>query len=137
MHLHVPIQSVGADKEICSAVYASGLHVTLIVLTRYSATVTMLMSLFRSKAQCFYCSQTLSSRPANPRAFQCPYCECWNRYDKNGGRSAEVKRNIVVSNLLRQEIVSDEPAMHEESLNCTSFAKRGKCSTQETMQGRA
>ncbi len=98
----------------------------------YSTAVPLMMSLFPSKVHCFYCNQTLSSRPANPRAFQCPHCECWNRYHKNGGRSAEAKPTLnILLNPFCQEIMSDEPAMHEESLNRTSFAKRGECSTKE------
>lgn len=65
-------------------------------------------ALFRrqSNIQCFFC-QTSVSFPPNIRNFKCPSCACWNRYDDKG------------------EIVSDEPAMHEEHLNSRSFAKRG------------
>ncbi len=40
-------------------------------------------------------------------------CKCWNRYAANN------------------EIISDEPAMHDENLNARSFAKRGVCSRDE------
>ncbi|KIO08393.1 hypothetical protein M404DRAFT_353951 [Pisolithus tinctorius Marx 270] len=53
---------------------------------------------------CFFCQSRLS--PNDPRSFRCPQCNCWNRYDANG------------------EIMSDEPAMHDEKLNATSFARR-------------
>lgn len=56
--------------------------------------------------QCFFCQSTVF--PSNARNFKCPSCGCWNRYDAKG------------------EIISDEPAMHEEHLNSKSFAKRGK-----------
>ncbi|KAI0094799.1 Ima1 N-terminal domain-containing protein [Irpex rosettiformis] len=56
-------------------------------------------------ASCFYC-QTLQ-QPRDPRSFRCSECSCWNRYDWNG------------------EIVSDDPAMYDESLNTRSFARRG------------
>src|SRR5260370_39006254 len=109
-----------------SAVYALTLHVTFIFLTRYLVALHLMVSLFRSNVHCFYCNQTLSPRPANLRAFLCPHCECWNRYDKNGGRSAQAKHTLnILLNPLCQEIMSDEPAMHEESLNCASFARRG------------
>ncbi|KAG9314228.1 hypothetical protein JVU11DRAFT_5015 [Chiua virens] len=55
---------------------------------------------------CFFCLSTPSS-PLDPRSFRCPHCGCWNRYDANG------------------EIMSDEPAMHDEKMNASSFAKRG------------
>ncbi|KAF8578730.1 hypothetical protein K439DRAFT_1416900 [Ramaria rubella] len=55
---------------------------------------------------CFFCLTPLVNNPRNPKSFKCPYCSCWNRYDETG------------------EIVSDEPAMREESLNAASFAKR-------------
>ncbi|KII93775.1 hypothetical protein PLICRDRAFT_101031 [Plicaturopsis crispa FD-325 SS-3] len=59
-----------------------------------------------SNVSCFFCQSTVSPMPQNPRSFRCPHCSCWNRYDAHG------------------EIMSDEPAMHEESLNVRSFAKR-------------
>ncbi|KAI0669785.1 Ima1 N-terminal domain-containing protein [Trametes maxima] len=59
-----------------------------------------------SAVSCFYCQSAVTPLPRNPRSFRCPQCDCWNRYDKNG------------------EIVSDEPAMHDENLNARSFAKR-------------
>ncbi|KAH9858081.1 Ima1 N-terminal domain-containing protein [Lenzites betulinus] len=59
-----------------------------------------------SSVSCFYCQSTVTPTPRNPRSFQCPECDCWNRYDENG------------------EIMSDEPAMHDENLNARSFAKR-------------
>lgn len=54
---------------------------------------------------CFYC-QSLQ-QPRDPRSFKCLECSCWNRYDRNG------------------VIMSDDPAMHDESLNTASFARRG------------
>ncbi|KIK70775.1 hypothetical protein GYMLUDRAFT_32827 [Collybiopsis luxurians FD-317 M1] len=57
-------------------------------------------------AQCFFCNTSILPPPRNPRNFRCSTCGCWNRYDANG------------------EILSDEPAMHEESLNSRSFLKR-------------
>lgn len=64
-------------------------------------------ALFRrhSNIQCFFCQSPVPF-PVNIRSFKCPACSCWNRFDQNG------------------EIISDEPAMHEEHLNSTSFAKR-------------
>ncbi|KAF8973558.1 Ima1 N-terminal domain-containing protein [Flammula alnicola] len=64
-------------------------------------------ALFRrhSNIQCFFC-QSPVPLPANIRNFKCSSCGCWNRYDEKG------------------EIISDEPAMHEEGLNSRSFAKR-------------
>ncbi|PFH54814.1 hypothetical protein AMATHDRAFT_134874 [Amanita thiersii Skay4041] len=65
-------------------------------------------ALFRrnSNLRCFFCNaaQTIS---INPRNFRCHSCACWNRYDDSG------------------EIISDDPAMHDESLNSHSFARRG------------
>lgn len=55
---------------------------------------------------CFFCRSTIKPAPPDQRSFRCPHCDCWNRYDANG------------------EIMSDEPAMHDESLNSKSFAKR-------------
>lgn len=59
-----------------------------------------------TRVECFYCSTQLD--PRNPRNFRCYACGCWNRYDANG------------------EIMSDEPAMHDEKMNMRSFAKRGE-----------
>ncbi|KAI0825020.1 Ima1 N-terminal domain-containing protein [Trametes gibbosa] len=59
-----------------------------------------------SSTSCFYCQSTVTPPPRNPRSFRCPHCDCWNRYDARG------------------EIMSDEPAMHDENLNARSFAKR-------------
>ena len=75
---------------------------------RFSAPHLLMPALFRrqSNIQCFFC-QTSVTFPPNIRNFKCPSCSCWNRYDDKG------------------EIVSDEPAMHEEHLNSRSFAKRG------------
>ena len=61
----------------------------------------------RTTPTCFYCLSAPSPTPVDPRAFRCPHCGCWNRYDANG------------------EILSDEPAMHDENLNTASFARRG------------
>ncbi|KAF8519148.1 Ima1 N-terminal domain-containing protein [Hysterangium stoloniferum] len=55
---------------------------------------------------CFFCQTPLSKQPRNPRSFKCSACDCWNRYDERG------------------EIVSDDPAMHDEALNASSFSKR-------------
>jgi hypothetical protein len=56
---------------------------------------------------CFFCQSLISPPPKQPLSFLCPHCRCWNRYDTNG------------------DIHSDEPAMHDESLNRKSFARRG------------
>ncbi|KAJ3750602.1 Ima1 N-terminal domain-containing protein [Lentinula detonsa] len=58
-----------------------------------------------AQAQCFFCN-TLISHLRDPKNFRCTSCGCWNRYDGKG------------------EILSDEPQMHEESLNVKSFLKR-------------
>lgn len=55
---------------------------------------------------CFFCQSLISPPPKQPLSFLCPHCRCWNRYDTNG------------------DIHSDEPAMHDESLNRKSFARR-------------
>jgi Ima1 N-terminal domain len=60
-----------------------------------------------SNIQCFFC-QSPNALHLNPHNFKCTSCGCWNRYDSRG------------------EIISDEPAMHEEHLNSKSFAKRGR-----------
>ncbi|ESK98037.1 hypothetical protein Moror_473 [Moniliophthora roreri MCA 2997] len=59
----------------------------------------------QSNIQCYFCHSHVNS-PRDVRNFRCNACGCWNRYDKNG------------------EICSDEPAMHDESLNSRSFSKR-------------
>ncbi|KAH9937043.1 Ima1 N-terminal domain-containing protein [Fomitopsis serialis] len=59
-----------------------------------------------SSVICFFCQSIISPIPRNPRSFRCPHCDCWNRFDPNG------------------EIISDEPAMHDENLNTQSFARR-------------
>ncbi|KAI8990541.1 Ima1 N-terminal domain-containing protein [Trametes punicea] len=59
-----------------------------------------------SSVSCFFCQSAVTPLPRNPRSFRCPHCDCWNRYDERG------------------EILSDEPAMHDENLNARSFAKR-------------
>ncbi|KAF8167742.1 Ima1 N-terminal domain-containing protein [Crassisporium funariophilum] len=64
-------------------------------------------ALFRrhSALRCFFC-QSPTAFSIGTRNFKCASCGCWNRYDDKG------------------EIISDEPAMHEEHLNSKSFAKR-------------
>ncbi|KAH7912996.1 Ima1 N-terminal domain-containing protein [Hygrophoropsis aurantiaca] len=59
-----------------------------------------------SNVSCFFCQSSITPSPANPRSFRCPHCSCLNRFDANG------------------EILSDEPAMHDEAMNAKSFAKR-------------
>ncbi|KAH7929338.1 hypothetical protein BV22DRAFT_1081109, partial [Leucogyrophana mollusca] len=59
-----------------------------------------------SNLTCFFCQCGINPLPTNPRSFRCPHCSCWNRFDANG------------------EIISDEPAMHDEAMNAKSFAKR-------------
>ncbi|KAJ7596871.1 Ima1 N-terminal domain-containing protein [Mycena floridula] len=68
------------------------------------------MSLFKRRQNtvaCHFCHSihTSSSSVAHPN-FRCSSCGCWNRYDSHG------------------EILSDEPAMHDENLNARSFGKR-------------
>ncbi|KAH8099413.1 Ima1 N-terminal domain-containing protein [Cristinia sonorae] len=60
-----------------------------------------------TRVACFFCQS--EANPRDPRAFICASCHCWNRYDSNG------------------ELISDEPAMHDERLNARSFARRGAC----------
>ncbi|KAJ6604493.1 Ima1 N-terminal domain-containing protein [Mycena vulgaris] len=59
----------------------------------------------RSNVSCFFCNSAISL-PRDPTNFRCPYCNCLNRW---------VDGNIV----------SDEPAMHDENLNSAAFSKRG------------
>ena len=59
---------------------------------------------------CFFCQTTISPPPPQPLSFHCPHCSCWNHYDANG------------------DILSDDPAMHDETLNHRSFARRGASS---------
>ncbi|KDQ63445.1 hypothetical protein JAAARDRAFT_120821 [Jaapia argillacea MUCL 33604] len=59
-----------------------------------------------TSVSCFFCNTPIVPLPQNPRSFRCPHCQCWNRFDANG------------------DIMSDEPAMHDEALNARSFAKR-------------
>ncbi|KAJ7706350.1 Ima1 N-terminal domain-containing protein [Mycena rosella] len=59
----------------------------------------------RSNVSCFFCNSAISL-PRDPTNFRCPYCNCLNRW---------VDGNIV----------SDEPAMHDENLNSRAFSKRG------------
>ncbi|KAI0257681.1 Ima1 N-terminal domain-containing protein [Lactifluus subvellereus] len=60
----------------------------------------------QTRIVCFFCQTTISPPPPQPLSFLCPHCSCWNRYDANG------------------DILSDDPAMHDESMNRTSFARR-------------
>ncbi|KAA1471585.1 hypothetical protein DENSPDRAFT_929684 [Dentipellis sp. KUC8613] len=55
---------------------------------------------------CFFCQSTITPAPADARCFLCPACGCWNRLDAHG------------------DILSDDPAMHDEALNARSFARR-------------
>ncbi|KAJ6621578.1 Ima1 N-terminal domain-containing protein [Mycena sp. CBHHK59/15] len=59
----------------------------------------------RSNVSCFFCNSTVSA-PKDPANFRCPHCNCLNRW---------VDGNII----------SEEPAMHDENLNSRSFSKRG------------
>jgi hypothetical protein len=59
---------------------------------------------------CYFCQTTISPPPPQPLSFLCPHCACRNHYDANG------------------DILSDDPAMHDESLNRRSFARRGASS---------
>ena len=63
-----------------------------------------------TRALCFFCQTSISPPPPQPLSFLCPHCACWNHYDANGN------------------ILSDDPAMHDESLNGRSFARRGASS---------
>ncbi|KZS95750.1 hypothetical protein SISNIDRAFT_408239 [Sistotremastrum niveocremeum HHB9708] len=65
-----------------------------------------LFSLRKPPPTCFYCNTTITPPPPNRRHFICPTCSCTNRYDEQG------------------EIMGDEAAMHDETLNAGSFAKR-------------
>ncbi|KAF7339607.1 Integral inner nuclear membrane protein ima1 [Mycena sanguinolenta] len=56
----------------------------------------------RSNISCYFCNSTISL-PKDPTNFRCPSCGCLNRW-VNG------------------QIVSDEPAMHDESLNSRAFS---------------
>ena len=78
--------------------------------SRFNGLLYQMPPIFRhaSSTVCFFCRSTIKPAPPDPRSFRCSHCDCWNRYDANG------------------EIMSDEPAMHDESLNSKSFAKRGK-----------
>ncbi|TRM60179.1 Ima1 N-terminal domain-containing protein [Schizophyllum amplum] len=64
--------------------------------------------MFRAQKQrtCHFCGEPQESNNRNTRDFRCRNCQCWNRFDVNG------------------EILSSEPAMHEESLNSRAFSKR-------------
>ncbi|KAI0048324.1 hypothetical protein FA95DRAFT_1491034 [Auriscalpium vulgare] len=59
-----------------------------------------------ARLTCFFCQSAISPPPPSPRSFLCPHCKCWNRYDHNG------------------DIMSDDPAMHDEAMNSSSFARR-------------
>ncbi|KZV93772.1 hypothetical protein EXIGLDRAFT_767754 [Exidia glandulosa HHB12029] len=58
-------------------------------------------------ASCFYCLSVQNPAPRDPTAFKCTECATWNRFSRSG------------------EILSDEPAMHDASLNTVNFARRG------------
>ncbi|KAF9462097.1 Ima1 N-terminal domain-containing protein [Collybia nuda] len=58
-----------------------------------------------TRLSCFFC-QSSCPPVRDSRNFWCPSCGCWNRYDEKG------------------DILSDEPAMHDESMNSIAFAKR-------------
>jgi len=60
-----------------------------------------------ARTLCFFCQTSISPPPPQPLSFLCPHCACWNHYDADGN------------------ILSDDPAMHDESLNRRSFARRG------------
>ncbi|EGO30539.1 hypothetical protein SERLADRAFT_454848 [Serpula lacrymans var. lacrymans S7.9] len=59
-----------------------------------------------SCVNCFFCQSSVNPLPTNLKNFRCPHCNCWNRYDASG------------------QIMSDEPAMHDENLNKRSFSRR-------------
>ncbi|KAJ7102090.1 Ima1 N-terminal domain-containing protein [Mycena belliarum] len=58
-----------------------------------------------STLTCFFCNSTLAQSPRDPTNFRCPHCNCVNRW-------------------VDGQIVSDEPAMHDENLNSKAFSKR-------------
>ncbi|KAH7106781.1 Ima1 N-terminal domain-containing protein [Auriculariales sp. MPI-PUGE-AT-0066] len=60
---------------------------------------------------CYYCLSPQHTTPRDPRAFHCDACGTWNRYSQTG------------------EINGHEPAMYDETLNHSNFAKRGSPST--------
>ncbi|KAJ7169726.1 Ima1 N-terminal domain-containing protein [Mycena filopes] len=55
-------------------------------------------------ATCFFCNSPVN--PRDVRSFRCPHCDCVNRFGADG------------------QIISDEPAMHDENLNSRAFLKR-------------
>ncbi|KAJ7783615.1 Ima1 N-terminal domain-containing protein [Mycena maculata] len=58
-----------------------------------------------STSTCFFCNSAIQA-PRDPTHFRCPHCNCLNHW-------------------VDGQIVSDEPAMHDESLNVRAFSKRG------------
>jgi hypothetical protein len=74
------------------------------------------LSLFRKPVECYFCGTPCpSARLSSPSSasgkagcsFRCSECQSYNRYDHKG------------------RIISDDPAMHDESMNTRSFARRG------------
>jgi hypothetical protein len=90
-------------------------HSTLLCFTLLCST----MSIFRKPLECYFCgtpcpTARLSSPSSHGSAagragcsFRCVECGSFNRYDSKG------------------QIMSDEPAMHDEAMNARSFARRG------------
>ncbi|KAJ7275202.1 Ima1 N-terminal domain-containing protein [Mycena haematopus] len=60
----------------------------------------------RSNISCYFCNSAVSL-PKDPTNFRCPHCNCLNRW-------------------VDGQIVSDEPAMHDESLNSQAFSSQPK-----------
>jgi Ima1 N-terminal domain len=84
-------------------------HFNLFDYPTSTSTSTFMGTILRRQSPivCFFCQTTISPPPHQPLSFLCPHCSCWNRYDSN------------------MVILSDDPAMHDESLNRKSFARRG------------
>lgn len=90
----------------------SGYLLVLVPTANHTNADNSMGTLLRRQARtlCFFCQTSISPPPPQPLSFLCPHCACWNHYDANGN------------------ILSDDPAMHDETLNRRSFARRGASS---------
>jgi len=75
---------------------------------------------------CFFCNHEVKPRPPNSQYFRCVECDCWNRYDKNGGTTGFDNMQRISLTVFRIDFISDERAMYEETLNADAFSKRGQ-----------
>ena len=105
----VGVSDIAGPRSAWSLMFRGRGRLVLVHLAATTNADNSMGTLLRRPARtlCFFCQTSISPPPPQPLSFLCPHCACWNHYDASG------------------DILSDDPAMHDEALNRRSFARRG------------